>query len=173
VRAFNELWFRKAPRDRPAGIESIPAFFHPLDAVADWNRLYGRRGLVQYQLVVPHEGEEAMTDLVRMISDAGAPSFLAVLKRFGPGSPGLLSFPMAGWTLALDVPTTPRLADLFARLDAAVRDAGGRVYLAKDARLSPGTFAAMYPRLEEFRAVRAEVDPRGVFQSDLSRRLGI
>jgi decaprenylphospho-beta-D-ribofuranose 2-oxidase len=173
VRAFNELWFRKAPRDRPAGIESIPAFFHPLDAVADWNRLYGRRGLVQYQLVVPHESEEAMTDLVRMVSDAGAPSFLAVLKRFGPGSPGLLSFPMAGWTLALDVPTTPRLAALFARLDHAVREAGGRVYLAKDARLSPDTFAAMYPRLEEFRAVRAEVDPRGVFQSDLSRRLGI
>jgi decaprenylphospho-beta-D-ribofuranose 2-oxidase len=170
VRAFNELWFRKAPRDR-VDVQSIAAFFHPLDLVKGWNRLYGRGGLVQYQLVVPDDAEAAMTEALRLLADAGQPSFLAVLKRFGPGNPGLLSFPMAGWTLALDLPAGPALAPLFRTLDQLVVDAGGRLYLAKDSRLSPEVFDRMYERAEEFRKLRRELDPHGVLQSDLARRL--
>jgi decaprenylphospho-beta-D-ribofuranose 2-oxidase len=170
VRAFNELWFRKAPRDA-VGVQPIASFFHPLDLVAGWNRLYGRAGLVQYQLVVPDHAEAALADALRLLSDAGQPSFLAVLKRFGPGNEGLLSFPMAGWTLALDLPATPALAPLFRTLDELVLEAGGRLYLAKDSRLRPEVFDRMYERADEFRKLRRELDPDGVVQSDLARRL--
>jgi decaprenylphospho-beta-D-ribofuranose 2-oxidase len=170
VRLFNEMWFRKAPRDGIA-VESIASFFHPLDLVEGWNRLYGRGGLVQYQLVVPDAAEAAIAEALRLLSDAGQPSFLAVLKRFGAGNPGLLSFPMPGWTLALDLPAAPALGPLFRTLDRLVADAGGRLYLAKDSRLSPATFDRMYPRADEFRRLRRELDPDGVLQSDLARRL--
>jgi decaprenylphospho-beta-D-ribofuranose 2-oxidase len=170
VRAFNELWFRKAPRDR-VDVQSIASFFHPLDLVAGWNRLYGRGGLVQYQLVVPDAAEAALTEALRLLSEAGHPSFLAVLKRFGAGNPGLLSFPMAGWTLALDLPAGPALAPLFRTLDQLVLEAGGRLYLAKDSRLGPDTFNRMYPQAENFRKLRRDLDPDAVLQSDLARRL--
>jgi decaprenylphospho-beta-D-ribofuranose 2-oxidase len=173
MRAFNALWYRRAPRRRHESIESIAGYFHPLDAVADWSRLYGRRGLVQYQFVVPAESEHALTLAVRLIAESGHASFLAVLKRFGPAAPGPLSFPIEGWTLALDLPASPALAALLDRLDAVVADAGGRIYLAKDARSRPDVVARMYPRLEEFRDVRRRLDPNGVFTSDLSRRLGL
>jgi decaprenylphospho-beta-D-ribofuranose 2-oxidase len=171
VRAFNEAWFRKAPRHRSGEVQSIPAFFHPLDGIAAWNRLYGPRGFVQYQCVVPDDAEETMTRVVELISGEGHASFLSVLKRFGPGNPGLLSFPMAGWTLALDLPARPGLATLLERLDELVVAVGGRVYLAKDARVGPARLREMYPRLDEFLDVRRRVDPARVFQSDLSRRL--
>jgi decaprenylphospho-beta-D-ribofuranose 2-oxidase len=171
MRAFNEFWYRRAPRRRRVTVEPIAGYFHPLDAVAEWNRLYGRRGLVQYQLVVPTGADRALEAAIREIAAAGHASFLAVLKRFGPASPAPLSFPLAGWTLALDLPATPSLASLLDRLDALVADAGGRVYLAKDARTRPDVIARMYPRLAEFRGIRRRLDPEGVFQSDLSRRL--
>jgi decaprenylphospho-beta-D-ribofuranose 2-oxidase len=173
MRAFNELWYRRAPRSRRTTIESIARFFHPLDAVGHWNALYGRRGLVQYQFVVPTDSDGALVQAVRLIAAAGQASFLAVLKRFGPGNPGPLSFPISGWTLALDLPATPSLAPLFDRLDALVADAGGRVYLAKDSRARADVVARMYPRLDEFRAIRGQLDPNNVFQSDLSRRLAL
>lgn len=171
VAAFNEMWFRKAPRRRRDEIQDLATFFHPLDGVAGWNSLYGRRGFTQYQFVVPLDAVDALREAVDRISAGGHASFLAVLKRFGPGNEGLLSFPMEGWTLALDLPVVPGLARLFDGLDELVVAAGGRVYLAKDARTTAAMLARMYPRLEEFRKVRREVDPHGVFQSDLARRL--
>uniref|UniRef100_UPI001F29B2C7 FAD-binding oxidoreductase n=1 Tax=Streptomyces brasiliscabiei TaxID=2736302 RepID=UPI001F29B2C7 len=174
VRLFNELWYRRAPRARTGELQRIPAFFHPLDGVPHWNRIYGRSGFVQYQFVVGHGHEEALRRIVQRISARRCPSFLAVLKRFGEGDPGWLSFPMPGWTLALDIPAgLPGLGAFLDTLDEEVASAAGRVYLAKDSRMRPELLAAMYPRLPEFRALRRELDPGGVFVSDLARRLGL
>ena len=174
VRAFNEAWFRKAPRRRTGEIQSIPAFFHPLDGVRHWNRVYGRAGFLQYQFVVPDHAGELVGQALQRLRAAGAPSFLTVLKRFGDGNAAPLSFPRAGWTLAADVPAgIPGLGDVLDALDAAVVAAGGRHYLAKDSRMSAATLASGYPRLADWQAVRARLDPRGVFRSDQARRLGL
>ncbi|MEU3980366.1 FAD-binding oxidoreductase [Streptomyces sp. NPDC026672] len=174
VGLFNEFWYRRAPRARTGEVQRLSAFFHPLDGVPHWNRVYGRGGFVQYQFVVGHGREETLRGIVRRISERRCPSFLAVLKRFGEADPGWLSFPVPGWTLALDIPAgLPGLGAFLDELDTEVAAAGGRVYLAKDSRLRPELLAPMYPRLAEFRALRAELDPRGVFVSDLARRLAL
>ncbi len=174
IAAFNEFWFRKAPKQRIGEIQGIGAFFHPLDLVGSWNRLYGRRGMVQYQFVVPFGQEDAMRTVVERLSASGAASFLAVLKRFGAANPAPLSFPQAGWTLALDVPAASRgLGDLLHGLDRVVLDAGGRHYFAKDAHMTPDAVRRGYPRFDEWKAIRDSVDPHRVFQSDLGRRLGL
>jgi decaprenylphospho-beta-D-ribofuranose 2-oxidase len=173
VRAFNELWFRKAPRLRSGELQSLATFFHPLDGVAGWNRLYGPSGFVQYQLVVPDDADELVRGVVATLAASGHASFLAVLKRFGPANDGMLSFPMAGWTLALDLPVRPGLAPLLDRLDDEVIEAGGRIYLAKDSRIRADRFASMYPRRDEFARVRDRVDPGRVLTSDLARRLDL
>lgn len=174
VAAFNEFWFRKAPKRQIGKAHHMTGFFHPLDGVGQWNRLYGPKGFLQYQFVVPDAAGETVRRIISRLTEVKLASFLAVLKRFGPGDPGHLSFPMPGWTLALDLPvghdTLDRLLD---ELDTAVLEANGRIYLAKDSRLAPATFRAMYPRFDEWQAVRRMVDPDGVMQSDLSRRLGL
>ncbi len=174
ARAFNEAWFRRAPRRAHRQAQSFGSFFHPLDGVRDWNRLYGPRGLLQYQMVVPDGAEGVVEDAVRLLREAGTPSFLAVLKRLGPGNPAPLSFPRQGWTLAMDLPRRGgSLAGVLDRLDERVASVGGAVYLAKDARMRPDLLEAMYPRLGQWRSVRARLDPHGRFASDLSRRLGL
>jgi decaprenylphospho-beta-D-ribofuranose 2-oxidase len=172
VAAFNELWYRRAPRARRGELQSIAKFFYPLDMVEGWNRIYGPRGFLQWQCLVPFGAEDVLREIVEALSGHRAPSFLAVLKYFGEADPGPLSFPGPGWTLALDVPTSdPDLAPLLDRLDERVLETGGRLYLAKDSRMRPELLPAMYPRLDEWRAVRDRMDPDRRMSSDLARRL--
>ena len=174
VRAFNEAWFRKAPRRRRGELQSIPTFFYPLDGVEHWNRIYGRRGFIQYQFAVPDDGAHVVHRALRDVRQAGAPSFLTVLKRFGPGNPAPLSFPQPGWTLALDIPVGgAALAATLDQLDEVVAEAGGRIYLAKDSRMAPEMFERMYPRWREWREVRDQLDPNHRMASDQARRLGL
>ncbi|MHC4948813.1 MAG: FAD-binding protein [Planctomycetota bacterium] len=172
VRAFNALFYRRHG-DRAGALVPVGPFFHPLDAIGHWYRLYGRRGFVQYQVALPRETSRAgLVELLEAIGRSRRASFLAVLKAFGPGGDGLLSFPMAGHTLALDMANTgDDLAPFIRSLDEITLRHGGRVYLAKDAFLDADALPAMYPRLDEFRAVRRRVDPDGVFASSLARRL--
>ncbi|MCC6622074.1 MAG: FAD-binding oxidoreductase [Deltaproteobacteria bacterium] len=175
VRAFNEVYFRRHPRGARQSLVHYDPFFYPLDAVRGWNRIYGRRGFLQYQMVVPHDPEHrAIRAILDAITASRMGSFLAVIKEFGDRDNGGLSFPRGGVTLALDFANTGQpLLDLMLRLDAITLEAGGRVYLGKDARLPRDTFRAMYPNWEAWKAVRDRWDPSGLFQSELGRRLGL
>lgn len=174
IRVFNEMWYRRSPSRRQGEVQTLAQFFHPLDGIAGWNRLYGRRGFLQYQILVPFGREDVLTSVINQLAEEQCPSFLGVLKRFGQGDPGHLSFPAPGWTLALDMPVGPAgIGDLLDRLDRLVAEAGGRVYLAKDSRLRPDMVPLMYPRLAKWRRIRAEADPAGLMVSDLARRLDL
>jgi len=175
ARVLSELWFRKAPAQRRTTLEPLQTFFHPLDGVHGWNRLYGRNGFLQYQLAVPDGREDVVEQALAGLRSASSEAFLGVLKRFGPANPSPLSFPCPGWTLAVDVPVAAggRLARVLEELDRAVARAGGRVYLVKDSRCRPDLVEQMYPQLPQWRAVRDRLDPQHRFGSDLSRRLGL
>ncbi|MDH5784999.1 MAG: FAD-binding oxidoreductase [Chromatiales bacterium] len=173
IGAFNQLYYRIEGRRRTPFIIDYRKFFYPLDALSDWNRLYGRRGFLQYQCVVPRDGaQQALSELLTTLAESRHPAFLGVLKKMGKTGEGLLSFPLEGYTLALDLPFSgDALLQLLQRFDAIVSNAGGRVYLAKDARLDSEMFRAMYPGVEPFIQSKGVLDPDGRFSSDLSRRL--
>ena len=172
IAAFNELWYRKAPRRRRGHLHTIDKFWYPLDAVDSWPRMYGRRGFLQWQCLVPFGAEAALRRIVEAVAGLPAPSFLAVLKYFGGANPGPMSFPGPGWTLAIDFATdVDGLDGLLHRLDERVLEVGGRLYLAKDSRMRPEDVPIMYPRLDEWREVRDSMDPDRRLNSDLARRL--
>jgi decaprenylphospho-beta-D-ribofuranose 2-oxidase len=173
VRAFNEAWYRKAPKQRVGELQAIAPFFHPLDGVQDWNRIYGPSGFLQYQFAVPNEAAHLVPRALEALRQVGAPSFLTVLKRFGHSNPSPLSFPIPGWTLAADVPeAVPGLLGVLDQLDEEVGAAGGRLYLAKDSRQSPKMFGVGYPKLKNWEQVKKELDLTCRISSSLYKRLG-
>jgi decaprenylphospho-beta-D-ribofuranose 2-oxidase len=172
LEAFNELYFRAA-REQAGAPQRFESFFFPLDAIGDWNRLYGRAGFLQYQFVVPFGAERTLVELMRLLSGGARRPTLVVLKRFG-GSRGLLSFPAPGWTVACDLPLpAPGLARLLDRADELVASSGGRIYLAKDSRLRPECLDEMYPERSRWQELRTHLDPAERMQSDLARRLRV
>lgn len=174
IKVFNALWFRKSPAQTHVGLESIPKFFHPLDGVRGWNRVYGKRGFVQYQIIIPFEHTDVLREIVQEFSAAKVGSFLAVLKRMGVGNESPMSFPTKGWTFTVDVASgISGLPQLLARLDEKVLAAGGRHYLAKDAHVTARAVELGYPRFNEWKKVRRKMDPTGAWKSDLGRRLGL
>ncbi|GAA4805352.1 FAD-binding oxidoreductase [Tomitella cavernea] len=168
--AIGEVWFRKAGTYR-GKVQNLTQFYHPLDLFGEWNRAYGPAGFLQYQFVVPTEAVEEFKRIIRDIQASGHYSFLNVFKLFGEGNKAPLSFPMPGWNICVDFRIKPGLHEFVTELDRRVLEFGGRLYTAKDSRTSAETFHAMYPRIDEWISVRREVDPTGVFMSDMARRL--
>lgn len=174
IQAFNSFYFHRVRTERQQQRIDYRTFFYPLDSIGQWNRMYGRNGFIQYQFVIPKAaGLQGMRDILGRIAASHRGSFLAVLKAFGQQNSNLLSFPMEGYTLALDFKMDNGLLPLLDELDRRVLDHGGRLYLAKDARMSASTFKASYPRWEEFQEVRARFSAQGKFASLQSKRLGL
>ena len=174
IRAFNDLYYAQTPKAGARAHLDYRQFMFPLDAVANWNRIYGKRGFRQFQCVIPFDtAPDALRAMLEKTGKAGRGSFLAVLKSMGPAGAGYLSFAMEGFTLALDFPNGPGADEFIRELERMALDAGGRTYLAKDSTLSPETFAAMYPKLSRLREVLGRIDPAGAMSSDMARRLDI
>jgi decaprenylphospho-beta-D-ribofuranose 2-oxidase len=174
VRAFNAVRWSATPRSERQRSMPLAPFLFPLDGLGEWNRLYGAAGLIQYQFVVPAGQEATLVTCFEVMQRRALPIYLAVFKRFGDAFGGPLSFPLAGWTLAVDLPArVPALDAALSELDELVAGCGGRVYLTKDVRLRREILPAMYPRLACFEEVRRRVDPEGMMRSDLARRLGL
>ena len=174
IKLFNELWFRRAHKKNKSEIQTISKFFHPLDGLQNWNKLYGEKGFYQYQFVVPDESKGLIKKLIKELKQKNIPSFLCVLKRLGDGNNAMLSFPIKGWTLSLDFPSSnPKILPLLNKYDELIEKAGGKIYLAKDARLSPKIFRKIYNRIIEWNKIRARMDKNNLFQSDISKRLKI
>lgn len=169
--AIGEFYYRSTPKRGRGAIQNITAFYHMLDLIGEWNRGYGRKGFLQYQFSTPLGANDGLRRIVEKVAHSGHYSALNVFKQMGEGNRAPLSFPHPGWMVCLDFPIKAGLGKLCRELDEEVLAIGGRLYTAKDSRTSPETFARMYPRLEEWRKVRAAVDPEGVFASDMSRRL--
>ena len=174
VACFNYLYYHGKPDLVADRLTPLEDFFFPLDRIGHWNRMYGRRGFTQYQLVLPKAASfKGLTKILTRISAAGLGSFLGVLKLFGPENDNLLSFPLQGYTLAIDFKIDAQLFPFLEELDRVVLDHGGRLYLTKDVRMSAETFRRGYPRWEEFALLRERHGLKAKFNSRQSRRLGV
>lgn len=174
ISAFNYFYYAKQPAFVDGRLTPINAFFYPLDKIGHWNRMYGARGFTQYQMVIPKEAsKEGLSIILDKISDAGLGSFLAVLKLFGPENGNYLSFPMEGYTLALDFKIHKKLFAFLDELDRIVLSYGGRVYLTKDVRMSVDAFRRGYPKWEKFADLREGYGMNRKFNSLQSERLGV
>lgn len=173
VKAFNAAYYRRVPKSGRTVVRTLQDFFFPLDKIHDWNRLYGKRGFHQFQCVVPIDQSDALRDMMKLIARSGLASPLAVLKRMGAGRAGYMSFPMEGYTLAVDFPNRPQARRLIAKLEEATVAAGGRLYLAKDALSNGGAIKAMYPDYPKWAGAVAKADPQGHLQTDMTRRLDL
>jgi decaprenylphospho-beta-D-ribofuranose 2-oxidase len=167
---IGELYYRRGGHYR-GKVQNLTQFYHPLDLLGEWNRGYGPAGFSQYQFLIPLTAVEEFKAIIVDIQASGHYSALNVFKVFGPNNRAPLSFPMAGWNVAMDFATKPGLGELLDDLDRRVFQFGGRLYTAKDSRTTAQMFHAMYPRIDEWIAVRRKIDPDGVFMSDMARRL--
>jgi FAD/FMN-containing dehydrogenase len=172
VGIFNALFYAKNRKQVIDNVIPYDPFFYPLDAVYDWNKMYGKAGFVQYQFVLPLYAKKALVDILERIANRGFASFLAVLKVFGKQDT-MIGFPMEGYTLALDIPIRKGLFEFLDELDKVVLQYGGRIYLSKDARMQKKIFEQSYPRLQEFENVLKQYNTEGKVKSTLSERLGI
>lgn len=171
IRAFNEFWYRKPLKK---GLSTFPEFMHPLDSIGNWNQIYGKSGFIQYQLVIPDENREVLHQILSLLKKNKVSSFLTVLKKFGHKGSGYLSFPIPGWTLAMDFASdSNNLTQLIQALDEMVIGSGGRVYLTKDSTSSPDSIELMYRDLEKWKSIKKKMDPSNFWQSDQSRRLNL
>lgn len=152
-------------------VKNLTQFYQPLDLIGEWNRGYGKAGFLQYQFVVPTDAVEPFKDIIYEIQASGHYSALNVFKLFGEGNQAPLSYPMKGWNVCVDFPIRPGLNEFLDRLDDQVMQFGGRLYLAKESRTSAEKFHKMYPELPAWLETRRNIDPTGVFASDMSRRL--
>ena len=171
VKAFNAAYWRRVPSAGRTVVKPIDDFFFPLDKIHDWNRLYGKRGFHQFQCVVPLASVDALRGMLEQVAFSGLASPLAVLKRLGPERAGYMSFPMEGYTLAVDFPNTSGVEKLVDRLEEMTKVAGGRIYLAKDSLSSAQTVRQMYPEHGDWLKVVETADPDKAYQTDLIRRL--
>lgn len=170
VRMFNATYWRRVPARGRTVVKPIEDFFFPLDKLYDWNRLYGKKGFHQFQCVVPIEAADQLREILEVVAKSGTASPLAVLKRMGPGNAGLMSFPMEGYTLAVDLHAAHQPQELVTRLEGMVADAAGRIYFAKDSLGSPA-LRDMYPNRSKWSEIVAQHDPDGLLITDLVRRL--
>lgn len=172
VKLFNALYYAKTKAKEDCQRVSIDSFFYPLDSIRFWNRIYGRGGFTQYQFILPQSASlEGLKKILSAIAGSGMGSFLAVLKLYGAENENYLSFPLKGYSLALDFKIVPGLFQLLDELDRVVLDYGGRIYLAKDVRVSHEVFAEGYSRIDAFKEIRERYDPNRKFRSLQSQRL--
>ncbi|MEZ8695620.1 FAD-binding oxidoreductase [Vibrio lentus] len=174
IQSFNSAYYNKQLKEEVNNTIHYDPFFYPLDGINNWNRMYGRNGFTQYQFVIPRKaGKEGLTEILKVIAESKQGSFLAVLKAFGEGNQNLLSFPMEGYTLALDFKLNHKLFALLDRLDIIVSKYGGRLYLSKDVRMSKEMFRVGYPQWKAFQELRKEYSADELYHSLQSKRIGL
>tara|TARA_B100001989_G_scaffold252638_1_gene235435 strand:+ start:5006 stop:6373 length:1368 start_codon:yes stop_codon:yes gene_type:complete len=173
-RAFNEAWFRKTPNLLEQEPQTIGQYFYPLDGIDNWNNIYGSKGFIQYQFVIPDQSSGLLKKILDILRKNSVTSFLTVLKRFGDSNLAPISFPQKGWTLAIDIPSNvSNIFEILDNLDELVASANGKIYLSKDSRMSAQIFKSTYSRYREWREVKDYADPKNIFYSDLAQRLQI